>query len=132
MKTTILITLIALTMLTVACAPVRGIKGDAGAPGQSVTGPQGPAGHDGATGPTGDVGPRGSDGEIATVIQLCPGYSNYGTFVETALCINNQLYGVYSANGGFLTLLAPGNYTSNAIGSACNLTVVANCGVVNY
>ena len=75
----------------------------------------------------GVAGPAGADGRIATVVPLCPGVSNYGTFVEVGMCINGQLYAVYSANGGFMTLLAPGNYASNAIGSACNLTVHSNC-----
>lgn len=91
-------------------------------------GERGPKGDSGDT-VVGPAGPRGADGEIAEVIQLCPGTSTYGVFVEVALCINSKLYAVYSANGGFLTYLAPGNYASNAIGSACNLTVLPNCRV---
>lgn len=86
-------------------------------------------GCNGETGPQGLQGPQGANGAAATVVPLCPGVSNYGVFVEVALCLNDSLYAVYSANGGFLTLLAPGNYSSNAIGSACNLTVAAHCKV---
>lgn len=115
---------------------IVGAKGDTGAPGQSIVGPKGDtgdkgddgvAGNDGAKGDTGETGPKGEDGEIATVVQLCPGTSNYGVFVETALCINNKLYGVYSIHGGFLTYLAPGNYSSNGVGSACNFSVLPDC-----
>lgn len=88
-------------------------------------------GEQGVQGEKGNPGPVGTDGRIATVVQLCTGTTTYSNvFVEVALCINNELYGVYSANGGFLTKLPPGNYSSNAIGSACNLQVLANC-VVN-
>lgn len=110
--------LVILAVILSACA---GPKGDRGDDGQSVVGPKGDRGETGA---------MGADGEIARVVPLCPGTSNYGVFIEIGLCINNQLFGVYSANGGFLTLLAPGNYSSNAIGSACNLTVEPNCVVV--
>lgn len=106
-------------VLFIACAPKKGDVGETGPqgiPGQSIVGPE---------------GPRGADGQIAQVIPLCPGTSNYGVFVEVGLCINNKLYAVYSANGGFLTYLAPGNYVSNAIGSACNLTVQPNCVVTH-
>lgn len=93
-----------------ACAPEKGEPGKAGAPGQ--------------------VGPPGADGQPARVVKLCPGVTAYpGVFVEVALCINNSLFGVYSANGGFLTELPPGTYSSNAIGSACNLLVLPNCKV---
>lgn len=100
---------------------------------QPHNGVDGAQGLQGATGPQGSVGatgPAGADGKIATVINLCPGTPVYGSvYVETALCINNQLYAVYSVNGGFLTLLTPGAYSSNAIGSACNLTILPNCQV---
>jgi hypothetical protein len=96
-----------------------GAIGQTGAPGQN-----------GLPGLVGPAGPQGLTGNSpVTVVPLCPGVSNYGAFVEVGLCINDSLYAVYSQNGGFMTLLAPGNYTSNAIGSACNLTVQANCAV---
>jgi len=126
--------LVLMSSILFGCAPMGSfvvpMKGDTGA---SVVGPKGDtgdkgdSGKDGAQGPAGDVGPRGADGEIATVVQLCPGSSNYGVFIEVALCINGVLYGVYSDHGGFMTYLAPGNYYSNGIGSACNFKVVTSC-----
>ena len=95
---------------------------------QPKNGSTGLAGPKGDTGSKGDPGPVGQDGKIATVVNLCVGVPHYGTvYVETALCINNQLYAVYSVPGAFLTLLTPGAYSSNGIGSACNLTVLPNC-----
>jgi len=121
-------------MLSVGCArpvPEKGEQGIAGANGvdghdglNGRDGRDGVDGHDGATGPQ---GPQGADGQIATVVKLCPGAPSYGHFIEVALCINNKLFGVYSANGGFMTELPPGNYSSSGIGSACNLTVLPNC-----
>lgn len=108
---------IILILLTAACMPERG--------------PQGYIGPSGPIGIPGDEGPPGRDTVPIRVIQLCPGVTTYPTvFVEVALCINQELWGVYSANGGFLTLLPPGNYSSNAIGSACNLTIKPNCEVL--
>lgn len=111
---------IVLMLALVACRGPRGDHGDlggaglSGAPGQSIVGPQGPA---------------GIDGTIITVVQFChnvaPSYPS--TFPETGLCINGNLYGVYSANDGFLALLPPGAYNSNAIGSNCNFTILPNC-----
>lgn len=87
----------------------------------------GPQGLPGLIGPT---GPGGTAGSTITFVNLCPGVTVYPTaFVEVAMCMNGDLYGVYSANSGFMTYLPPGNYTSNAIGSACNLTVLSNCQV---
>lgn len=89
----------------------------------------------GITGATGGQGANGHDGEDATpvtVVQLCPGHSTYpSVFLEYAICLQGQLYGVYSSNGGFLALLPPGTYSSNAIGSACTLTIGTNCEVSN-
>ncbi len=99
----------------------RGLPGGTGARGSdglSIVGPPGPAGLDGA------------DGTVITFVNLCPGVTSYpGVFVEVAMCVNGDLYGVYSANGGFMTYLPPGTYHSNAIGSACNLTIGSNCAV---
>lgn len=131
---TVLCLLTIIAVLT-ACGDFKGDRGYDGTPGQAgprgeagIDGQQGSAGNTGTPGSTGAQGPAGADGKIATVVQLCPGTPVYGSvYVETAICINNQLYGVYSANGGFLTLLTPGAYSSNAIGSACSLTVLPNC-----
>lgn len=65
-------------------------------------------------------------------IQFCKAVSNYPTvFPELGFCIDHNLYAVYSANNGFLVLVPPGVYDSNAIGSSCTFTVVDNCGIIN-
>lgn len=88
-------------------------------------GAQGTAGNDGSNGANGH---DGVDATPVTVVNLCPGTPVYpSVFVEIAFCIDNQLYGTYSANGGFSTLMPPGGYSSNAIGSSCNFTVASNC-----
>lgn len=83
----------------------------------------------GPVGPTGSKGDPGVSVNQITVVQFCPGVTpTYPlTFPEIGLCINNSLYAVYSANDGFLTQVPPGQYRSNAIGSACNFTVLSNC-----
>lgn len=96
-----------------------------------------------ACGKTGSSGPKGEEGEAGAqgnpgvdvstvnVIQLCPGATTYpGVFVEVAICINHELYGVYTSPA-FLTLIPPGTYNSTAIGSACSLTVADDCVVTN-
>lgn len=101
-----------------------------GAPG--VSGTAGVKGDPGQNGIDGQNGKDGADATPVTMVQLCPGVQSYlGVFVESAICLNGKLYGVYSANGGFLTELPPGTYSSNAIGSACNLTIGANCVVTH-
>lgn len=77
-------------------------------------------------------GSNGLPGSAITPVQLCPGTISYpSTFIEYGWCLNNKLWGVYSANDGFLTYFPPGAYQSNAIGSRCNLTVGSNCSVSN-
>lgn len=115
------ILVVVLGMFLTGCAdePPRGPGG--------VPGPKGDIGTPGVAGPTGPPGKNGQDA-IVGVIRLCPGASTYPTvFIEVAVCLNSKLYGVYSTNGGFLTELPPGSYTSNAVGSSCNFTVGANC-----
>ncbi len=109
-----------ITALIIANVALVGCRGDRGEDGIGVQGAQG---RQGETGTTGADGSNGQDATPVTVVPLCPGSSNYGTFVEVGICLNGRLYGVYSTHGGFLTLLADGDYSSNAIGSACNLTV---------
>lgn len=76
----------------------------------------------------GATGAAGLNGTIITPVKFCSQSPSYPTtFPEYGLCINNNLYAVYSANDGFLTLIPPGVYSSNAIGSACSFTVLANC-----
>lgn len=90
-------------------------------------GAQGATGAAGSNGANGTNGTNGTNATPVSLIKLCPGTPSHTVFVEYAICVQNQLYAVYSANGGFLTLLSPGGYTSDGIGSACNLTVAANC-----
>lgn len=78
----------------------------------------------GTQGMPGATGAAGTNATPVTVVELCPGVSSYpGVFVETALCIDGELYGVYSVPNAFLTGLPNGNYTSTGIGSACNLSI---------
>ncbi len=94
-------------------------------------------GKDGTNGVDGNsvVGPQGNDGANGTVIspiQFCPGNPVYpNVFPEVGFCIDNNIYAVYSEKGGFLTLLNPGDYLSNAVGSRCNFTVQLGC-VISY
>lgn len=114
--------LVAATMSLTACCDDN--------PQQGATGSQGPIGPTGPQGNVGQPGTNGVDPTPVTAVQFCSGTTTYpGTFVELGLCINDNLYAVYSANNGFLVLLVPGAYTSNAIGSSCNFTVAAHCQV---
>lgn len=99
-----------------------GAQGSAGLNGTSIVGPQGPIGL------TGAVGMPGNSGSIITSVQFCPNPTVYPTtFSEVALCIDDNLYAVYSQNSGFLVYLPPGAYTSNGINSSCNFTVASHC-----
>lgn len=104
----------------------QGPKGDTGA-----TGTQGPTGDQGIQGPGGPQGVPGTPGTVVTPIQLCAGVTpTYpSVFPEYALCLQGQLYGVYSANGGFLAVLPPGVYGSNGINASCNFTIGPNCSI---
>lgn len=100
-----------------------------GKDGASVVGPTGPVG---PAGSTGAIGQTGVPGTAVTPVELCPASfvpSYPSTFPEYALCIGNSLYGVYSANGGFLALLPPGTYSSVGINATCTVVVGANCHV---
>lgn len=122
-------TLLMLIILT-ACGDttsVIGPKGDKGDPGvQGIPGVNGSNGQDGAQGPQGLPGAPGS---TITEVQLCGGcQAAYpSVFPEIGLCIDNKLYGVYSANGGFMVELPPGTYSSNGINCSCTLTVASGC-----
>lgn len=97
-----------------------------------ATGSTGDTGATGAAGANGTNGTNGQDATPVTVVQLCPGTPSYpSTFIEVALCINNRLYAVYSSQGGFLTEITPGRYSSNAIGSRCNFTAHGDCKICN-
>jgi hypothetical protein len=65
-------------------------------------------------------------------VQFCSGTTMYPTeFNEVGICYLGNLYGVYSLNNGFLTLIPPGEYESNAVGSSCNFQVLPNCVIVD-
>lgn len=86
----------------------------------------------GQTGAAGINGTNGTNGTLVTPIQFCKGTGSYpSTFPEVGFCINNNLYAVYSANGGFLTEVLPGTWSSDGINSSCTFTVAANCQVSN-
>lgn len=87
-------------------------------------------GQAGSAGPSGARGLPGLNAAPVSVVYLCSQTPSYpSVFVETALCINNSLYAVYSIPNAFMTYLSPGAYTSTGIGSSCNLTVGENCNV---
>jgi hypothetical protein len=88
-------------------------------------------GINGTNGLNGEPGEPGAPGTLVTPIQFCEGTSSYpSAFPEVGFCINSELYAVYSTHGGFLTLIPPGEYSSNAVGSKCNFKVLANCEIV--
>lgn len=86
-------------------------------------------GTEGPKGEQGNPGLNGVNGTVVTPIQVCSGITpTYpSNFPEYVFCINNQMYGVYSANGGFMTLLTEGSYSSEGINASCTFTVGANC-----
>lgn len=87
----------------------------------------------GATGPQGPTGASGQDSTPITMVKFCPNitaqYSS--SFPEWGIKIGTQIWAVYSQNGGFLTLLVPGRYTTTGVGSNCNFTV-NNDGTLSY
>lgn len=105
-----------------------GANGADGAPGEK--GDKGDIGATGATGAKGDKGDAGTPGTTVEVVQLCGScvgaYPN--VFPEIGLCMNGKLYGVYSANDGFLVFLPNGAYHSKGINCECNL-VISGCTV---
>lgn len=77
-------------------------------------------------------GTNGTPGTVMAPLQFCPGTPSYPSkFIEVGFVINGSVYAVYSANGGFMALIPPGNYTSNGIGSSCNFTLNADNTVTN-
>ncbi len=132
----IMLILLGVCVLTNSCSGPSGQQGVNGAPGaDGQNGTPGTPGLPGSVGPQGPTGPQGTPGAPGTLItpeQLCPGAgpSYPSTFPEYALCINGQLYGVYSANGGFLALLPPGEYTSAGINASCTFAIGANCQII--
>lgn len=105
---------------------LEGERGIVGPTGQ--TGSVGSSGAPGSTGAQGLQGQPGVDTTPITIVQFCQGaYSYPSVFPEEGFCIAGNLYAVYSANDGFLSILPPGLYESNAIGSACTFIVLPNC-----
>jgi hypothetical protein len=66
-----------------------------------------------------------------TPVRFCQGFTpKYpSSFVEYGVCIGGDMYGVYSDNGGFLTELPPGEYSSEGISASCTFTIEADCKV---
>jgi len=66
---------------------------------------------------------------MVTTVQLCPGTTSYpNSFPEQALCIDNQLFGVFfDGQNAWLSLLAPGNYRSTSTTNPCSFAVVTGC-----
>jgi hypothetical protein len=129
MKNKVMLLLLANVLVFAACAPKETIvKSYVGKDG--INGADGKNGTNGADGKNGTNGIDGTNGTDATPIQFitfCPGTAVYpSTFLEFGMRQGTNVYAVYSDRGGFLTLLLPGNYTSDAINSRCNFTVNAD------
>lgn len=115
---------------TVSCPDGAEVDIPDGATGQA--GSSGPQGAPGTNGTNGNNGQNGVDATPITMVQFCHGIPSYpSTFIEFGFCLQGSLYATYSANGGFTTYLPPGSYSSNAIGSSCNFTVVSGCQISN-
>ena len=129
-----IILVLALMTITIACQGPQGETGATGAEGlrglqgRTIVGPAGPAG---LPGENGTDGKDGSNGSTMIPVQFCKGVtpSYPSTFPELGLCFNGDLYGVYSANGGFMVYMPPGTYYSNGINASCTFTVSADCKV---
>ncbi len=77
-------------------------------------------------------GLNGTNGSLISFVKFCPGTTTYPSeFNEVGLLFNGSIYAVYSINNGFLSLIPPGYYTSNAMNSTCNFTVNANGTITN-
>lgn len=96
-----------------------------------VDGQPGVPGIDGINGTNGTNGENGAPGTQIVPTQFCvnSGATVYpSNFPEFGLCIDGKMYGVYSANNGFLALLPDGTYSSNPVGPQCTF-VIAGCTV---
>lgn len=131
-------TALALLLSTARCGDgtvhIPGPQGPAGP--QGPQGQKGDAGLGGINGLQGQIGPQGiagvpgSPGTVVTFVKFCLQTLSYpSTFPEYGLCLNGELFAVYSQNGGFGVKVPPGSYYSNGINSSCNFTVGANCAV---
>lgn len=94
-------------------------------------GAEGTAGNNGVDGQKGDKGDPGDQGIPGVAgtriipIQFCVGFTPTYPYVfpEAGLIIDGIVYGVYSANDGFLAPLPPGVYMSNGINASCTFTI---------
>lgn len=88
-------------------------------------------GTNGTNGSNGSNGTNGTNGTVVEPIQFCTGFTQTypSVFAECGFCINGIMYGVYSANDGFLAELPPGTYSSDGINSSCTFTIGDNCKV---
>jgi hypothetical protein len=84
----------------------------------------------GTNGTNGVNGTNGSNA-IMNMVQFCNGFTQTypSVFAESGFCVGNDMYGVYSANGGFLAKLPPGTYGSSGINSSCTFTITPQCTV---
>lgn len=123
-------TLIIMGILTIAIAVV--LLGTGCGTSYAVQGAKGDPGSVGPSGPSGERGSPGLNADPIGMVKLCPGVTTYpSVFVEYAFCVSGNLYATYSSKGGFTTVLPPGRYSSNAIGSSCSFTVVSGCNINN-
>lgn len=107
-------------------AGTNGADGATGAQGaQGEKGDKGDIGETGAQGVAGNNGQNGADGTQITVVQLCGSCVGAypAVFPEIGLCMGGKLFGVYSANGGFLVEINNGAYNSQGINCSCSFTV---------
>lgn len=97
-----------------------------------IAGSNGLNGLNGLDGAVGATGPQGAAGTQLRIVQFCPETPTYpSTFPEIGIVIGTTVFGVYSANDGFLAELPPGQYASNGIGSACTFTINADGTISN-
>lgn len=87
-----------------------------------------------ARGPQGNAGPQGETGDPGfspVPIQLCAACTTHypDTYAEVVFCYNGNLYGTYSANGGFSTELPQGSYSSSGINCSCTVAIGPDCQV---
>lgn len=84
-------------------------------------------------GEKGEPGANGSNGTVVTIVQFCPGNSQYPTtFPEVGMCINNRIYAVFwMNNSSYMAEVVPGNYHSTSTSLPCNFTVVSGCNISN-
>lgn len=124
--TKVIIALSIMCMLYGCAKPKDGAPGAAG-----PQGAQGSTGGVGTAGPAGAAGSSGAPGTQMTFVQFCPGFTQSypSTFAEYGICVSGVMYGVYSANGGFLAELPPGRYISNGINATCAFTLGNDCEV---